>query len=150
VEELVNGLAEMLEFREAEAPAEQDNPDAPQEVADAADVGDTAVTALHHEQFVRALWPELCSLGLSHRQAFLLHRQRDEVMALVSHGCCSLRQLAELLEVSLSELASWLGQLPLPDNRIGELSGLSGREVINRRVSAERRLSRRLGVWNAD
>jgi hypothetical protein len=69
------------------------------------------------------------------------------VLAFVEHGCCSLRQLAQLLEMPPQEFASCVGQLPLPDERIAAQQQLTRRQVINHRKCARERLSRRLKTW---
>ena len=118
-----------------------------EQIPDPASLEEKTLTALYFEQFVKALWPEIRMLPLKQRWALLLHFEKDEVMAFVQQGCCSLRQFAEVLETSPEEFAQWFGQLPLPDATLAARLGLTGRQVINLRKCARERLSRRLKVW---
>ena len=121
-----------------------------EQIADTVDVGEVAVKEIHLDQFILALWPEIVSLPLKQRWAFLLHLEQDEVMAFVQHGRCSLRGIAELLEMPPEELARWYPELPLPDNRIAGRLGVTQRQVIGLRKCARERLSRRLRIWVQD
>lgn len=118
-----------------------------EQIPDLADLEEETLATLYLEQFVRALWPEVRALPLKQRWALLLHFEKDEIMAFVQQGCCSLRQIAEVLETSPEEFAEWFGLLPLPDTALAARLGITQRQVINLRKCARERLSRRLKVW---
>ena len=129
---------------------DEEEPSLLERVADARDLEAETLRAVDLERFIAALWPEVCALPLKQRWAFLLHLERDEVLAFVQRGCCSLRQLAQLLEATPEEFVAWFGQLPLADDRIAERLGVTRRQVINLRKCARERLSRRLKMWRGD
>ena len=56
----------------------------------------------------------------------------------------SLRQLAEVLQISVESFAAVWNDLPLEDAKIAELLGLTRQQVINARKSGRERLVRRL------
>ncbi len=118
-----------------------------EQIADAVDVEAETIRALYLERFLRALWPEVCALPRTQLWAFILHLERDEVMAFVRHGCCSLSRIAEVMAVPPEEFVAWFEQLPWPDDRIAERLGLTRRQVINLRKCARERLGRRLKMW---
>src|SRR5262245_32779308 len=115
--------------------------------ASASDVEKVALDSIHHEAFMKELWPEVSSLPVKQRRAFLLHLQIDEVMAFLQYGCCSLRSLSDAIEMPAVEFAALLPRLPLPDEKIAEGIGATGRQVINLRKCARERLGRRLQSW---
>jgi len=118
-----------------------------EQIADLMDVGEQAVKALYLNQYLNVLWPEVASLPSAQRRALLLHLEQEAILAFVYHGCCSVGQLAEALELRLEEFADWFGQLPLPDERIAAQQNLTRQQVINQRKCARERLSRRLKLW---
>ncbi len=115
--------------------------------ADSVDVEAVALDSLQHEAFMRALWPEVCDLPVKQRRAFLLHLEIDEAVAFIQYGCCSLRQMADAVEMPASEFAAQFSKLPLPDEQIASGIGATGRQVINLRKCARERLGRRLKTW---
>lgn len=118
-----------------------------EQIPDLADLEEQTLTTLYLEQFVKAMWPEVRLLPLKQRWALLLHFEKDEIMAFVQQGCCSLRQFAQVLETSPEEFAELFARLPLPDAALAERLEVTQRQVINLRKCARERLSRRLKVW---
>lgn len=116
-------------------------------IADGVDLEAETIQALYLERFLQALWPEVCALTPSQRWAFILHLERDEIMAFIRHGCCSLSRIAEVLAVPPEDFVAWFGQLPWPDDHIAERLGVTRRQVINLRKCARERLSRRLKMY---
>ena len=115
--------------------------------ADSVDVEAVALDSLQHEAFMNALWPEVCELPGKQRRAFLFHLEIDEVMAFIQYGVCSLRRMAEAVEMPAEDFAALVRKLPLPDERIAAGIGATGRQVINLRKCARERLVRRLKTW---
>ena len=114
---------------------------------DSVDVEAVALDALQHEAFMKALWPEICELPVKQRRAFLLHLEIDEAVAFIQYGCCSLRQMADVVDMPAEDFAAQFSKLPLPDERIAVGMGATGRQVINLRKCARERLGRRLKTW---
>jgi hypothetical protein len=54
------------------------------------------------------------------------------------------RQLADVLQISVESFAEVWNDLPLEDAKIAELLGLTRQQVINARKSGRERLARRL------
>ena len=117
-------------------------------IPDGVDLEDQTVQGIYLERFVKALWPEVRTLPLKQRWAFLLHLDREEIVAFIHHGCCSLHQVAESLQISPEEFAEWFARIPAPDDSIAERLGLARRQVINLRKCARERLGRRLKAWD--
>jgi hypothetical protein len=81
----------------------------------------------------------------------LLLNLRDETggnaIALLPHtGTATLRQIAELLAIPAIDLAELWHRLPLDDDTIALRLGLTRQQVINLRVAARRRLTRRMKI----
>lgn len=146
VDDLVTGLMELLGVTEAEIEAmgDEETGNPLERISDEKNLEDEMVNTLDAARRIAALWPEVCALPLRQRRAFLLHLEREEVLVFVKHVGCSLGQIAELLEVTPAEFFEWLARLPMPDRYIGERFGSTDQEVRNLRMSARKRLSRRL------
>jgi DNA-directed RNA polymerase specialized sigma24 family protein len=145
-DELVSTLAALLQIRNQPLASTDQNEDA---IGFAAAAGDTN-TAWRVEKriFLQRLWEELRQLPLNQRVALLLNLKDAEgrgCIALFSvTGIATLRQLAEVLEMSADSFAELWNELPLEDSRIAELLGLTRQQVINARKSGRERLTRRL------
>lgn len=102
---------------------------------------------LAQREFLRHLWAEIGQLPVRQRAALLLNL-RDEhgggVTALLPvAGIASIRQIAAVLELSVEEMARLWPELPLDDQGIAALFGVTRQQVINLRKSARERLARR-------
>lgn len=101
-------------------------------------------------QQLQWLWNEIRQLSLEQRTALLLNL-RDETcgnaIALLPHtGTATLRQIAEVLAVPAIDLAELWPRLPLDDDTIALRLGLTRQQVINLRLAARRRLTRRMKI----
>lgn len=144
--ELVSVVAELLQIREPKAEslnADEGNRfvELPSREADA---------SLHVEKriFLQQLWLEVQLLPPNQRAALLLNLRDAEgrgciAMFLVT-GVATLRQLAGALELTAERFAELWNDLPLEDQAIAELLGLTRQQVINARKSGRERLARRL------
>jgi DNA-directed RNA polymerase specialized sigma24 family protein len=97
--------------------------------------------------FLERLCEEVRLLPRNQRAALLLNLRGTEggcIALFPATGVASIRQLAEMLEIGVDELALLWNQLPLNDGRIGELLNLTRQQVINARKSARERLTRQL------
>jgi RNA polymerase sigma factor (sigma-70 family) len=94
------------------------------------------------------LWNEIRDLPVSQRVALLLNLRAGEgsspIMFLPVMGIASIRQVAEVLNISAEEFADLWGRLPLDDQTIAGRLGITRQQVINLRKSARERLRRRL------
>jgi len=102
-------------------------------------------------QQLQHLWNQVKQLPLAQRTALLLNL-RDEnggnATALLPHtGTATLRQIADALALSAIELAELWPRLPLDDDAIALRLGLARQQVINLRLAARRRLTRRMRTY---
>lgn len=107
----------------------------------------TAAERLEDRDFLRALWREILELRQPQRAALLLNL-RDEgggnaAALFLLTGVAGLEAIAEA--VGIPRLASLWNELPLDDNRIAAILGLTRQQVINLRMAARARLRRRMG-----
>ena len=98
--------------------------------------------------YLRQLWSEVRALPLRQRRALLLNLRDplglELVTLLTEMGVASLGDIAGALDVSLEQMAQLWNRLPIEDAKIAEQMGVSRQQVINLRVSARRRLARRM------
>jgi RNA polymerase sigma factor (sigma-70 family) len=98
--------------------------------------------------FLRRLWEELQQLPLNQRSALLLNLKDPSgggcITLLPATGIATVRQLADVLGITLESFAELWNELPLEDSRIAELLNLTRQQVINARKSGRERLARRL------
>jgi RNA polymerase sigma factor (sigma-70 family) len=118
-------------------------PVAVEDVERAAPESERDLTAL-----LRELWREIGSLPVTQRQALLLNLRHGETQNVIElfafTATASFRELAAALELTADQLAAIWNELPLPDNRIAAMLGVSRQQVINLRKSARKRLARRV------
>jgi hypothetical protein len=98
--------------------------------------------------FLRRLWEEVGELPLPQRRALLLNLREEDgggCLALFqATGVATIRQMAEVLDMSAERFAELWPDLPLDDASIAEQLALTRQQVINLRKSARERLARRL------
>lgn len=107
-----------------------------------------AALQLEQRNFLQMLWEEVRRLPLNQRVALLLnlrdHQGEGCIALFPAIGIATFRQLAEALDMDAEKLAEIWNELPLDDARIADLLQLTRQQVINARLSARRRLERRL------
>jgi DNA-directed RNA polymerase specialized sigma24 family protein len=133
LDDLLTGLTELLDIH--------DYPEA--ELSDDAEGAEDVGTAGREQtgEFVARLWDGLWQLPVPQRRAFLLKQEREVWECFLQHGCGSWKDIARLLEMSMTELEELLAQLPLNDAEIARRLRLPHRQkVINLRHAAIRRL----------
>lgn len=144
--ELVSVVAELLQIREPKA--ESLNADEENRFAELPSRG--ADVSLHVEKriFLQQLWQEVQLLPPNQRAALLLNLRDAEGRGCIAlfpvTGVATLRQLAGALELTAERFAELWNDLPLEDQAIAELLGLTRQQVINARKSGRERLARRL------
>lgn len=104
--------------------------------------------SLEAREMLRALWREIRELRPPQRKALLLNLRGydsgDVASLLVMTGIAPFDELAAALEMAPEELAALWYELPLDDQRIAAILGVTRQQVINLRKSARSRLARRV------
>ncbi len=106
------------------------------------------LSRLEGRQYLARLWKEIVELPVRQRRALLLQLRLDDgesvARLLPVLRIADVRTLAATLEMPLAELLALWNDLPLMDQRIAGLLGVTRQQVINLRKSARERLSRRV------
>lgn len=145
-DELVSTLATLLQIRDQpiESLAEDEDTVTFQVASGEAD----PAWQVEKRIFLQRLWEELQQLPVNQRAALLLNLKDAEgrgcIALFPATGVATLRQLAEVLEISAETFVELWNDLPLEDAKIAELLGLTRQQVINARKSGRERLTRRL------
>ncbi|REK04542.1 MAG: hypothetical protein DWQ36_16965 [Acidobacteria bacterium] len=139
--ELVRRVGERL--------GELDEPRVPVDEGAVADRSSTSPeNELHRRAFLRRLWSEIVELPHNQRVALLLNLRvaagQDAVELFLACGIADLEELAWVLGLQAPDVGRLLDDLPLDDAAIAARLGLTARQVVNLRLSARRRLARRL------
>ena len=112
------------------------------------DVGRVFVGRGGEVERLERLWKEICQLPLEQRSALLLNLrdpQESSMITLLSDiGIATVREVASVLTLPLEGFAGLWNDLPLDDSTIAQHLQVTRQQVINFRVSARRRLSRRM------
>lgn len=105
-------------------------------------------TVLEDRVRLKLIWTEICRLPLPQRVALLLSirdSQGRSVLTLFQiTNTASMRQLAEALAMPAESFARMWNDLPLGDATIAQRLGATRQQVVNLRLSARKRLARRL------
>lgn len=109
---------------------------------------DESWTRMDRRETLVALWKEILELRPMQRKALLLNLRGPEtpkgVLLLVLSGIATFDALAAALEMTPEELAALWSNLPLDDQRIAAILGVTRQQVVNLRKSARERLARRV------
>ena len=99
-------------------------------------------------RFLQALWMEVQKLRPPHRAALLLNLRdidgSNALALLMILEIATFDQIAAALEITPERMAELWSDLPLEDQTIAAMFGLSRQQVINLRRTARERLNRRL------
>jgi hypothetical protein len=102
---------------------------------------------------LEALWRETRALPAQQRSALLLNlRDADGNNAIALFallGIASFEEVAAAMDLPAQQLATLWPRLPLDDLTIASLLGVRRQQVINLRLAARQRLSRRMKKWEA-
>lgn len=105
-------------------------------------------TELEDRVCLKLIWAEICQLPLPQRVALLLSirdSQGRSVLALFQiTNTASMRQLAEVLALTAESFAQMWNDLPFSDATIAQHLGATRQQVVNLRLSARKRLARRM------
>ncbi|HEU4388563.1 MAG TPA: hypothetical protein VFV34_12250 [Blastocatellia bacterium] len=110
--------------------------------------GPSVATTLEDRQYLERVWKEVCELPVQQRRALLFNlrdaRGHDMTAMFARTRVAMLPELAEGLELTVEEFAKLSSGFPMEDSLIAEYLGLTRQQVINLRISARRRLARRM------
>jgi RNA polymerase sigma factor (sigma-70 family) len=116
-----------------------------------ADPRENTVARIELRLYLQRLWMEISALPLRQRRALLLNLRDDQgqdLTTLLAHSrVATIREIAEALDMTAEEFAGIWRDLPLDDGAIASRLGLTRQQVINLRLSARRRLARRLKAF---
>jgi hypothetical protein len=108
---------------------------------------DPLITAAQ-QQHLKRLWREIVQLPYPQRVSLLLamrggHRISAAVL-FFELEIADIREIAEALEIAVDEFGRIFSSLPLDDRAISKFLGVGRQQVISYRLSAKRRLARRM------
>jgi RNA polymerase sigma factor (sigma-70 family) len=113
-----------------------------------ADSRPDAFTETERRDYLQRLWNEIADLPTRQRAAVLLNLKdengRGAIDLWLVVGVATVEKIAAVLEMTPEKFAEIWNHLPLDDNRIAEILGLTRQQVINLRKSARERLARRM------
>lgn len=113
-----------------------------------ADARPNVYTENERRDYLRRLWNEINELPTRQRAAVLLNLKdengRGAIDLWILVNVATAADIARALEMSAEKFAEIWNQLPLDDNRIAEILGLTRQQIINLRKSARERLTRRM------
>lgn len=128
-----------------DAPVSSDS-DAP--ALQIADARPDVYTENERRDYLRRLWNEIGELPTRQRAAVLLNLKDENGRGIIDLwlvvGVANAADIAAALEMTPEKFAEIWNHLPLEDNRIAEILGLTRQQVINLRKSARERLARRM------
>lgn len=105
-------------------------------------------TENERRDYLRRLWNEIKELPTRQRAAVLLNLKDENGRGVIDLwlvvGVATAADIARALEMTSEKFAEIWNHLPLDDNRIAEILGLTRQQVINLRKSARERLARRM------
>lgn len=147
MDDLVNLVADVWSVANAE-PVVIHHSEEPRLLNSFADDEPSVVTRLEQREYLERVWEEVCQLPLQQRRALLFNlrdSQGHDMTGMFAHTrVATLRQLAEALDVTVEEFARLSSNFPMEDSIIAEHLGVTRQQVINLRMSARRRLARRM------
>jgi hypothetical protein len=98
--------------------------------------------------YLERLWNEIADLPTRQRAAVLLNLKdtngRGVIDLWLVVGVATVEKIARVLEMTPEAFAAIWNDLPLDDNRIAKILGLTRQQVINLRKSARERLARKM------
>ncbi len=105
-------------------------------------------TENERRDYLRRLWNEIGELPPRQRSAVLLNLKDENGRGVIDLwlvvGVANAAEIARALEMTPEKFAEIWNYLPLEDNRVAEILGLTRQQVINLRKSARERLARRM------
>lgn len=151
VEDLVTLLARQTEPGAARPRAQDTDARRLEEVGDPnTDVAGTVARRL----YLKRLWGEVSALPREQRRALLLNLRdasgRGVLDLFPLSGVAAVRDIARALEIPAEEMAALWNTLPLEDAVIAGFLGVKRQQVINLRMTARKRLARRMAAYEKE
>ncbi|MGH9916447.1 MAG: hypothetical protein ACRD63_14300, partial [Pyrinomonadaceae bacterium] len=107
-----------------------------------------SATNIEERIYLQRLWAEICQLPVKQRQSLLLNlrdtHEQSLIILFTDIHIASIRQIAEALAMPVEKLAELWNDLPLDDAIIARYLSVDRQQIINYRLSARRRLARRM------
>lgn len=145
-DDLVTAVASLLGVSDQPIESLAEDEDAVAAVADVSEPD--PAWRIEKRMFLQRLWEELQQLPRNQRAALLLNLKEASGFGCITlfpaTGIATIRQLADVLEMTAERLAELWNELPLEDAKIADLLGVTRQQVINARKSGRERLTRRL------
>lgn len=105
-------------------------------------------TIIERRQSLELLWREICHLSHRQRVALLLNLRNPHginvITLLPATGVATFEQIAQALEIPVTEFEQLWAQLPLDDLQLASYLGTTRQQVINLRKTARERLLKRM------
>lgn len=147
-DELVDLVAELQEISDHPSPLAHSSQYRPASGESVSASQVSAATALEQQQYLEQLWAEICKLPLGQRTALLLNlrdRQGQETVTLFAQlSIATIAEIAAALVMSSEQFAELWPALPANDAFIAAHLNCRRQQVINLRLSARRRLAKRM------
>ena len=110
-------------------------------------------TIIERRQSLQLLWREICQLPRRQRVALLLNLRNPHginvITLLPATGVATFEEIAQTLEIPVTEFEQLWAQLPLDDLRLADYLGATRQQVINLRKTARDRLLKRMNGLKA-
>jgi hypothetical protein len=149
LDDLVNAMAEILNEKDLPVQTESSAVDeAAPGVFDTVAASSDVAREAEARTYLRDLWEQIVDLPPNQRAALLLNLRDADGRGVIAlfplQGIATIRQLADTIGLSHERFAELWHDLPLEDNIIAELLGLTRQQVISLRKVARERLARRM------
>lgn len=149
LDDLVNAMGEILNEKDLPMQTQTSGDEAAPDVFETvADSRSSVADEVGHRAYLQDLWNQIVELPPNQRAALLLNLRDAEGRGVIAlfplQGIATIRQLADTLSLSAETFAEIWHDLPLEDNAIAELLGLTRQQVISLRKVARERLARRM------
>ena len=148
LDDLVGAMSEILGEKDQPIQTESSGDEAAPGVFDTVASSTDVAREVGNRTYLHDLWDQIVELPPNQRAALLLNLRDDEGRGVIAlfplQGIATVRELADTLGLSHERFAELWHDLPLEDNAIAELLGLTRQQVISLRKVARERLARRM------
>ncbi len=147
--DLVNVLAEVWQIREEQREEANDEDEGREDtLTRLADPSVNVANEVEQRDYLRGLWAEIRQLPTRQCAALLLNLRDAQGVGVIAllpmQDIAGLREIAAAMGISAEKFAEVWNGLPLDDNAIASLIGVTRQQVINLRKVARERLVRRM------
>ena len=153
LDDLVGAMAEILNEKDLPVQTDSSGDEAAPGVFDTVASSTDVQGEVANRTYLHDLWDQIVELPPNQRAALLLNLRDAEGRGVIAlfplQGIATVRQLADTLALPPERFAELWHDLPLEDNAIAELLGLTRQQVISLRKVARERLARRMKHYEA-